>query len=163
MKVILRGYGIRMNTEQRQQARSQASDMVRTRGTARTPNAPRDVFLQSGPRGILVNWRAPAGTTNDIAGWRVYKDTESSLFCEIRDPNTTQHFIEATAGATPPVTNVFVSAFTKLGVESPLVQAQGSALVEAGAPTMPSTPPTYTGGYGGKTSGGNNPRYNNPN
>lgn len=143
MKTILRGYGIRMNPEQRQIARAQAGDMVRTRGTGRRPLAPRDLFVQSGPRGILVNWRGPAGFSEDIAGYRIYKDTEQALFAEIRDLTTTQHFIETTAGSTPPVVNLFVSSFNRLGVESPRIQVQGTSSVEAGAPVMPGTPPTY--------------------
>jgi hypothetical protein len=153
VKVILRNYGIRMSSEERQVARAQASDMVRTRGTGKVPGPPRDVFLQSGPRGLLVNWRMPAGLTSDIAGFRIYKDNEGALFAEIRDPSTTQHFIETTAGSTPPTANIFVSSINKLNVESSLVQAQGSALVEAGAPSMPSTPPSYQGSHGCPLSG----------
>lgn len=155
MKVILRDYGIGMNSQQRQVARSQASDMTIARGTGKLPLPPRDVFIQSGPRGILVNWIPAAGFTDDIAGWRVYKDNESSLFCQIKDPNTTQFYIETTAGSTPPVANVFVSSINKLGAESALIQAQGAALTEAGAPTMPGTPPGYTTPYtGGNRTGG---------
>jgi hypothetical protein len=144
MKCILRGYGIGMSTEERFQARSQASDMTRARGTVRVPVPPRDIFLQPGPRGVLLNWRAGAGFTDDIAGYRIYKDDEQSLFCEIKDPSTTQHFVESSAGSTPPVTNFFVSSINKLGQESPLVQVQSQSKVEAGAPTMPGTPNTYT-------------------
>jgi hypothetical protein len=147
-----------MTTEQRQVARTQAADMVRARGTGKKPLPPRDVFLQSGPRGILVNWLPAVGFTSDIAGWRIYKDNETSLFAEIRDPNTTQHFVETTSASTPPVTNVFVSSINKLGVESTLIQAQGSAVAEAGAPVMPPTPPTfttpYTSGAGGTGASG---------
>jgi hypothetical protein len=160
MKLILRGYGINVTNQQRQVQRSQARDMIIARGTGQKPLAPRDVFVQSGPRGILVNWRPGAGYTADINGWRIYKDTEDSHFADILDPNTTQHFIEATAGSTPPVTNIFVSAINALGVESPKVQAQSTAIVEAGAPSMPSTPSTYTSGYSGGSGrgrGGFNP------
>jgi len=143
MKCILRHYGIGMTTIQRQVARSQAADMTRTRGTARIPLAPRDILPQSAPRGVLLNWRIPDGFTDDIAGWRIYKDREDSLYAEIRDPNTTQHFVETTAGSAPPVTNFWVSAIGKLGQESPLVHVQGNALTESGAPTMPEAPPTY--------------------
>jgi hypothetical protein len=153
VKVILRGYGIGMTTVQRQAARAQASDMVRTRGTGQKPSPPQDVFLSSGPRGILVNWRPASGFTDDIAGWRVYKDNEQSLFAEIRDPSTTQHYIDATAGSTPPSVNVFVSSLNKLNVESGLVQAQGTATTEAGAPSMPSTPPSYTTPFTGRSGG----------
>jgi len=147
MKCILRGYGINMTSQQRQVARSQARDMVIARGTGQKPLAPRDVFVQSGPRGILVNWRFGAGFSADIAGWRLYKDTEDSHFADILDPNTQQHFIEATSGSTPPVTNIFVSAINQLGIESPKVQAQSTAITEAGAPSMPSTPTTFTSGF----------------
>ncbi len=143
MKVILSGYGVNMSPQQKTLARIQAKDMTITRGTAQKPGMPRDVFVQPGPRGVLLNWRPPAGFTADIAGWRIYKDNEQSLFAEIHEPGTTQHFIDATAGTTPPVTNFFVSSINKLGVESPLVQVQSTALVEASAPVMPSTPPTY--------------------
>lgn len=127
--------------------------MVRTRGTGKIPGMPRDVFLQSGPRGILVNWLPPAGFKGDIVGWRIYKDDETKLFADLKDFSTTQHFIEATSGATPPVTNIFVSSVSQLG-ESAKVQAQSSAIAETGAPSMPATPPTYTTPYVGRFSGG---------
>ena len=144
MKAILRNYGIRMTTEQRQVARAQAADDTRTRGTAKRPLPPRDVIIQSGPRGVLVNWRMPEGYSKDISGWRVYKGTESQLFAEIKDPTTMQHYVDTTAGSNPPVVNIFVSSINNLGKESPLIAAQGAALTEAGAPAMPSTPPTFT-------------------
>ena len=132
--------------QQKPAERIKAAERMKVRGVIRAPQAPRDVFLQSGPRGVLINWRPPQ-VNPDIAGWRIYKDTEASLFAEIHEPNTTQHFIEATAGSTPPVGNFFISAINKLGVESPIIQVQGAATTEASAPTMPSTPPTYTAPY----------------
>src|SRR5258708_31706059 len=144
-----------MSREQRQAARAQGADIVRTRGTGRVPGMPRDVFLQAGPRGILVNWLPPPNPGVDIAGWRIYKDDETKLFAEVRDPNTTQHFIEATSGATPPVTNIFISSFSKLGIESSKVQAQDVATTEASAPSMPPTPPTYTTPYTAPSGGRN--------
>lgn len=150
MKVITRGYGIRMNTEQRQIARSQAADDTRTRGTAQKPQPPRNIVCQNGPRGIFVTWNLPTGFSTDIQRWRVYKDDENTLFQEINDRGTRQCFIETTAGVTPPVVNVFVSSVNALGVESQLVQVQGTAAVEAGAPPMPNVPPGYNqGGAGG--------------
>lgn len=139
-----------MSTEQRQVVKAQAADIVRSRGTGRTPGVPRDISLQSGPRGILVNWRGPDGFRDDIAGYRIYKGDENTLYAEITDPNTTQHFIETTAGSSPVVTNIMVSSINKLGVESPkTIPMQSQASVEAGAPAMPNTPPTYTdaGGF----------------
>lgn len=143
MKTILRGYGIGMSTDERQNARAQAADMVRTRGTAIKPQPPRDIFAQAGPRGVLLNWRQGAKVNQDLAGFRIYKDNENSLFAEIRDPNTTQHFVELTAGSSPPPTNVFVSTINKLGQESQKVQVIATSTVEASAPAMPVTPPSF--------------------
>lgn len=154
MKVILRNYGINMNPMEKQIAKAQAADMVRSRGTGKVPKPPRDLFVQSAPRGILLNWRPNAGFNNDVAGFRIYKDNETSLFAEIRDPSTTQHMIDTTASSSPPVVNLFVSSFNKLGMESPLVMVQGQAEVEAGAPPMPGTPGSYGTGFTGKGAGG---------
>ena len=154
MKVIQRGYGIRMTTEDRQISRAQARDTTLTRGTAQVPQPPRDIIVQSGPRGLLVTWNLPSGFSTDIQRWRVYKDDENTLYAEINDRGTRQCFIETTSGSTPPVVNVFVSSVNNLGVESQKVQQQGKATTEAGAPSMPSVPPGYnsTGSGGGNTN-----------
>lgn len=144
MKVILRNYGIRMTLEERQVARAQAADMNRTRGTSQKPQPPRDLIAQQAPRGIFITWSLPNGFNADIQRWRVYKDTETSLYAESNDRGTRQCLIETTAGATPPTVNIFVSSVNSLGVESQKVQIQGTAATEAGAPSMPSPPPGYT-------------------
>ena len=150
MKVILRGYGIRMTSEERQVAKAQARDTTLTRGTAQKPQPPRDIILQQGPRGILATWNLPAGFNTDIQRWRVYKGDENTLYADINDRGTRQCFIESTAGATPPTTNIFVSSVNNLGIESQKIQVQGTSATEAGAPTMPSVPPGYTqAGSGG--------------
>lgn len=149
MKCILRNYGIRMTTEERQTARQQAQDMTIARGTGRTPQPVRDVVVQSAPRGVLLNWRMPSGYSGDVAGFRVFKDTETNLFVEIRDPNTRQHMVDSSAGSIPPVTNFFVAPINKLGVQGPTVMVQSSALVEAGAPQFPGSPQSFGQGFGG--------------
>jgi hypothetical protein len=150
MKVILRGYGIRQNPEEKIVARATARDLTLTRGTAKKPQPPRDIVAQSGPRGMLVTWNLPAGFNTDIQRWRVYKNDENTLYADINDRGTRQCFVESTAGSAPPVTNIFVSSMNSLGVESQKVQIQGQAAVEAGAPVMPSVPPGYnSGGSGG--------------
>lgn len=166
MKTTLRGYGFGMTTVQRQQARIDLAVATRTQGVARRPLPPRDLQLQSGPRGILLTWKNPTGYTLDIQRWRVFKDDENTLYAEINDRGTRQCFVETTSGSTPPTVNLFVSSVNNLGVESQKVQAQGTATTEAGAPSMPSAPPGYTsersgGGstdtnYGGRVV--NNPR-----
>lgn len=154
MKVIRRNYGVNMTAQDRAQARRDAQDTVIARGTDRKPDAPRDVVLTPAPRGLLANWRAPAFAAGDLAGFRIYKDDETKLFAEIRDPTATQHFVEATAGTTPPTTNIFVSSVSKLGRESAKVMAQGAAIAETGAPAMPTTPATYTTQYATATTSG---------
>ncbi len=154
MKCILRGYGVNMTAQQKFIARTQAADMTRTRGTSTAPQPPREVMLQPGPRGILAVWSLPAGFNSDIVRWRVYKNDENTLFTEIADRGTRQCFVDATAGSSPPVTNIFVSSINNLGVESTKVQAQGTAATEAGAPAMPTVPPGYNSGSGyNKNSG----------
>jgi len=148
MKAILRGYGVGMTTAQKQIARAAASDATRTRGTAQRPKPPQDLQAQAGPRGILVTWGAPSIFNIDIQRWRVYKDNESTLYAEVNDRGTRQCFIEATAGTTPPVVNIFVSSVNSLGIESQKIQVQGVSAVEAAAPAMPSVPPGYTSGSG---------------
>lgn len=157
MKVIVRGYGMGMTSNEKLNARVLASTLILTRGTTRVPKPPRDLFTQSGPRGILLNWRFPEGYSADIAGWRVYKGDENSLFAEIREPLTTQWFVESTAGSSPPTVLLFVSSFNKLGVESPKINVTGIAQVEAGAPTTPATPAAYTVPY--TVPGTTNPKY----
>ena len=155
MKVILRGYGIRMNLMQRQVMRLQAADMVRTRGTSRPPQPPREIFAQAAPRGVLLSWSLPIGDSSDIRGWRVYKGDENTLYSAINDRGSRQFMVENTAGATPPTANLFISSINALGIESPKVQVQGSAIAESGAPTMPPSPPGYSaGGAGGGDRGG---------
>lgn len=156
MKLPYRGYGIRMNSEQRQLAKSQAKDIVLTRGTSQKPQPPRDIITQAGPRGILVTWNLPEGFNTDIQRWRIYKGDENTLYAELMDRGTRQHFIESTSGATPPVTNIFVSSVNNFGIESAKVQVRGQASTEAGAPSMPAVPPGYTdtGSGGGNRNTG---------
>lgn len=45
----------------------------------------------------------------------------------------------------PPVTNLFVSCINAAGIESPKVQVQVQSVSEAAAPSVPGTPPGYTG------------------
>jgi len=133
--------------------RIKAADYLVTRGTRQPPQPPRDIVSQAGPRGILLTWSLPA-VFNDIAGWRVYKDDEKTLYHAIFDRGTRQAFIETTAGDAPPTTNLFVSSVNAFGAESGKVQVQGKAVTEAGAPTMPTVPPSYTGTGGNNTGTG---------
>lgn len=143
------------------QVRQQTTDFLRNRGTLRKPLPPRDVFPQSGPRGVFLVWSKPQ-VDWDIVGWRVYKGDENTLYHEIRDRGTRQMFVESTGATASPSTNLFVSSLNSLGLESVKVQVQGKATNEAGAPTMPSVPPGYnTGGAGGgnKSSGMGRTKY----
>jgi len=138
----------------RNKERQVALDFLRNRGTAKLPQAPRDIIVQSGSRGVLLTWNLPQ-VFFDIIGWRVYKNDENTLFHELRDRGNRQLFVECTSGTTPPTTNFFVSSINALGRESRKVQAQGKATAETGAPSIPSTPPEYT-----KTASGGSDRSN---
>lgn len=145
-------FGYSANPVQRQALRQQQTDILRIRGTAQIPPPPREVTVQSAPRGIFLSWSEPDPRDENarfIAGWRIYKDDDRTLYEEIRDRATRQKFIEATAGSAPPTTNVFVSSINALGKESASVQAQGAAIAETGAPTMPASPAEYTTTYSG--------------
>ena len=159
MRYIGQLYGQAKTPGERQTLRAQVTDMVRVRGTVQIPPPPREVTIQSAPRGLLVTWSEPDPRnpgTKFINGWRVYKGDEKTLYDQIRDRGNRQKFVETTAGTTPPVTAIYVSSVNALGAESQTVQALGSAIAETGAPTMPSSPPEYTSTYSGggdKTSG----------
>lgn len=142
MRVVLRGYGVGMSPGQKFNARVQAADLTRTRGTKTLPQPPRDIIAQSAPRGLLVTWNYPV-VNQDIQRWRVYKGDESTLFAEIKDRGTRQCFVDATAGVSPPTVNIFVSSMNSAGVESARIQVQGKAIAEIGAPTLPTSPPEY--------------------
>ena len=132
------------DTTMRWQQRLTNADVIRTRGTEQAPDPPRGLVTQPGPRGVLVSWSLPADF-NDIVGWRVYKDTESSLFADIRDRGTRQYFIDSTAATSSPKVNIFVSSVNALGRESNKVQVQSSALSETGAPAFPVSNRSFTG------------------
>lgn len=145
MKVLLRGYGVNMTPQQKQDARSQAADMTRTRGTNQVPQPPLGVITQSSSRAIVVSWSLPTKPNADIQRWRVYKGDESSLYQEINDRGIRQCVVDATAGSSPPTTNIFVSSVNSIGQESVKVQAQGTATPETGAPTVSVAPLANTG------------------
>jgi hypothetical protein len=117
----------------------QAAEFIRMRGTNKRPDPPRSLQAQSARAGILITWEFPAAF-KDIAGWNIYKGTESQKQDGLKDPNTRQYFMPSSSGATPPIVNVFISAVNALGAESQKVQIQGKALVEVGAPANPNPP-----------------------
>ena len=134
------GQGVPVNiTNERQKA----LDMLRGRGTLRRPQAPRDLIAQPGSRGVFLTWGLPQ-VFFDIVGWRIYKDNENTLYTEIRDRGNRQCFVEATAAATSPITNFFISSINQLGRESQKVQVQKAAANESSVPAMPPPPPGYT-------------------
>jgi len=125
--------------------RVRAEDLIRQGGSERRPQPPRGLIVQCGSRGFLVSWSLPE-IFKDVTGWRVYRDTESSLYKEISDRGNRQCFIESTGGGTPTKVAVFVSSINAYGRESRKVQVIASAATEAGvtAPPNPGSPPGYT-------------------
>jgi hypothetical protein len=130
-------------------ARVSAVTQIRAHGSARRPKAPRDILVQPGPGGVLVQWKLPADFGN-ITGWRICVGTENNLAIDIRDKGTRQYFVPLTSGAVPPVTNLFLSAVNGF-VESPKVQVQVQALPDA---TSPGPIPDPVPGYDGQFHGG---------
>jgi hypothetical protein len=141
-----------MSARERQQLKSQAHDLMFLHGDARRPEPPRDVYAQPGSRKSLITWKLPVNSFR-VARFRVYLGDESTLFRETPDIATRSADIPLTAGASPPVMNVFVSAVSVDGIESTKVQVQASSTAEAGAPSDPTPPPGYTseGPGGGDT------------
>jgi hypothetical protein len=131
--------------------RQNVVNLIRTSGTPSNPQAPRDVQVQSAAGGVLVSWKLPTQHDN-VAGWRVYVNTESNLAAQIRDKGTRQLFIPLSSGATPASVNVMVSAFTNLGRESAKVVKQAAPLTQATTTVVPTVPP----GYEQEAAGGSN-------
>jgi hypothetical protein len=119
------------------------ANSTRTRGTASLPEAPRDVQVQPAAGGALVTWKLPVNHDN-VAGWRVYLNTESNLAVQIRDKGTRQVFIPLSSGATPPAANIMVSSFTTLGRESGKVIKPAVPLAQATTTMVPTAPPGFT-------------------
>ncbi len=115
---------------------------IRQRGTPSSPMSPRDVQVQGAAGGVLVTWKLPTVHDN-IAGWRVYINTETNLAAQIRDKGTRQLFIPLSSGASPTPSNVMVSSFTTLGRESGKVITKATPLTQTASTTVPTTPPGY--------------------
>lgn len=122
--------------------RQQMANHIRTRGTPSLPSSPRDVQVQSAAGGVLVTWKLPTNHYN-VAGWRVYLNTESNLAAQIRDKGTRQIFIPLSSGPAPTTVNVMVSSFTTLGRESSKVITQGAPVAQDAPTSVPTVPPGY--------------------
>ncbi len=119
------------------------ANLTRTSGTPSNPQAPRDVQVQPAAGGVLLTWKLPQKHDN-VAGWRVYINTESNLAAQIRDKGTRQLFIPLSSGTSPVSVNAMVSAFTTLGRESAKVVTPATPLSQTSATTVPTVPPGYT-------------------
>lgn len=116
-----------------------AADRAKLNGTAKRPNPPRDLKYLASSRSAIITWVAPE-LSDDIVGWRIYKETELKRYSDISDPSTKQVTVELSSGTTPPVTNIFVTAVNAAGIESRPVLIQAQATAETGAPSVPSVP-----------------------
>jgi hypothetical protein len=133
-------------------SRQQAVDLVRLRGAPTPPASPRDVVAQSSARGVFVTWGLPGGDSTGITGWKVYVGDESTLYQVMPSRASRSVSVESTAGTTPTTVNIFVSSINALGLESPKIQVQSKATVEAAAPAAASFPPGYGNTGGSDTS-----------
>jgi hypothetical protein len=101
----------------------------------------------------LLTWKLPAANSDVIKGYRIYRDSETNLADTIQDSGIRQTYVTLTSGATPPVTNFFVSSISASGAESQKVPVQAVAIAEAGAPAVPPPPPGFSDeGSGGGTT-----------
>lgn len=144
----------------------QTSTVNNLTGARRRPDPPRSLVIQPGSLEVLLTWNAPQ-IFNDIAGWRVYKDTENNLFSAITDPNTRQCTVKVPADTN---TGLYVSSVNALGRESIKVQIIGKANTDqyvvtgtggGTGGTSPTPPPGYDQEPSGGKSGGG--RYGGPN
>jgi hypothetical protein len=105
MKIILPN-GVYNPTPQQ---RRDITDRILTRGTGKRPSPPRDLFFQPGTRGGTLTWKEPV-VNFDVAGYRIYKDTESNLYEEIKDRGRRQEYIELSAA---PVNALTITAISR--------------------------------------------------
>jgi hypothetical protein len=121
------------------QQRRDISDRILTRGTGRRPDPPRDVFFQSGSRGGLITWKLPV-VNWDVAGYRIYKDTENNLYEEIKDRGRRQEYIELSAAASSPlVITAIARASNVVTVTVNNSYRQGDSIVVAGVTSATTT------------------------
>lgn len=88
----------------------------------RRPDPPRDLQVTVGTLDVTISWTAPVNPV-DVAGWRVYKDTESNLIDKIADPSTTQVKIKLSISSP---TAFYISSVNSIGQESIKIQAIGT-------------------------------------
>jgi hypothetical protein len=118
------------------QERRRAEELMRLRGDNRKPDPPRDLMSQPGSRSALVTWKPPIEIER-VAGYRVFTPTERDLFDTFEDPLLSSVTIPLSSGATPASQAVYVSCFSRGGIESNRVQVICSPTAEAGAPAQP--------------------------
>jgi hypothetical protein len=118
------------------------SHQIVARGTPRPPQSPRDLQIQRANGGAYATWKLPADHSN-VAGWRVYVNSESNLAAQIRDKGTRQIFVPLGSDSSPKNVNVMVSAFTTLGRESGKIIKQSAPLSQTASTNVPSAPPGY--------------------
>lgn len=129
-----------------------ATQYFRVNSDNRACNPPRNLQAQAGSRKVLATWDAPVLATG-IVGYKIYTNNEGQLLDTINDPSVRQYNVPASAGASPPVMNIFVSSFTNQRESMP-AQVQGSASPEAGAPADPPVPTgSAASGTGGNPQG----------
>ena len=129
-----------------------AVTQVRAHGTQRIPDLPRGLVVQPGAGGALVTWHLPL-RYDDVTGYRIYVGSEKNLAIQIRDRGTRQIFVPLTAGATPPTSNIFISAVNGFR-ESGRIQVQTAAQPDAGTtppptPTVPQPTPDFLNQFSG--------------
>src|SRR5947209_20278891 len=70
-------------------AKITASALPGQTGTRRRPQPPRSLISQSASMGAVITWNAPV-QMKGVIGFRLYKENDTAVFEEIRDPNRRQ-------------------------------------------------------------------------
>ena len=130
------------NYMERASEKQRLGAIVRSRGTVRLPDAPRDIQVQSADGGVFLTWKLPE-KHQDIGGWRVYINTESNLAVQVRDKGTRQIFLPLSSGSDPASFNVMISSMSTLGRESVKVVQACKPLSQSDDTVVPTAPAGY--------------------
>lgn len=136
--------------------REGASSVLPLVRNSKRPDPPRNLISQAGSLQALITWNSPV-KSDDIAGWKIYKDNEGNLFTSIMDPDAHQVSVPLPANTS---TFVYVSSMNAAGRESIKVQVMATSntdqIVSSGTSggtsgSTPKLPPGYsyepTGGF----------------
>jgi hypothetical protein len=99
------------------------ADLAKLRGSGNPPAAPKELLLTPGNLKVTVSWTLPS-EMGDIAGWRVYLDTERNRVAEVQNASATSVDVTLSDIDTH---NFFLCSVNALGRESKKLYKQGAS------------------------------------